>query len=398
MRLTYVFALRTYQHIDTAELVLVARCLSNNHFFGNPFPVPTGPTAIVAPGYALLLSLIYSMFGTGIGAQAVQETICSLVTSLGIGAIVLFSESAEYKLRVGVFAGALGALLPTKLWIETKGAWSTPYDSLILVLLATLTLRQWKRPQFTLSLAILNGFLWGLAMLFAPAFFPILVGFLLAGLFIFTKERPKYTRWACLLLVVSFLVLTPWTIRNYRELGGFFFIRDNLGLEVYNANNDRARPTLEENLKLPKRVHPNDNPMEAAELARLGELRYNQDKLKVAVRWIVDHPKQFSILSAQRFLHFWFPSSNQMWKRIVSGAITLLALTGFVLSCRTYRLAAVNIAVIWLVYPPIYYLVQADPRYPYPIYWTLLLMAAVSILRLIGIMRGRLGKMTAAIS
>lgn len=391
MRLSYIVGLHTYRFIDSAELVSVARCLAHSHFFGNPFPTPTGPTAIVAPGYPFLLSLIYSVFGVGVGAQAIQEITCALVSSLSIAMIVLFAEAGGYALGAGVLAASLAALLPIKLWIETKGAWSTPYDTLILLILCTFTLQHWKKPHFTVGTAMLHGILWGMAMLFAPAFLPILLVFLLVGCFLLTeKERATYVRWACLLVAASVMILTPWTVRNFRRLGGFVFVRDNLGLELYTANNDRARPTLEENMKLPKRPHPNDNHLEAEELARLGELSYNKVKLRAAIRWIVDHPSRFVLLTMQRFLYFWYPNSNQIWKRVVAGIITLLGWTGFLLSFRTHRLPSIMIAVLWIVYPLIYYVMQADPRYSYPIYWTLLLMAGVSIFRLLGIMKGRL--------
>ena len=380
MRLTYIVVLHTYRHIDSAELISVARCLAHFHMFGNPFPTPTGPTAIVAPGYPFLLSLIYSAFGVSSVGEVVQEISCTLVTSFSIAMIVFFAEAGDYAVGAGVLAASLGALLPTKLWIETKGAWSTPYDALILVLLCIFTLRHWKRPRFTPRTAILHGILWGLAMLFAPAFLPILLAFLLVGLFLVTRQqRATYLGWACLLLAASLVMLVPWTVRNFEQLGGVVFVRDNLGLELYIANNDRSLPTLEENMKLPMRPHPNDNHLEAEELIRQGELKYNQQKLRSSIRWIEDHPNRFALLTVQRFLYFWFPSTNQLWKRVLTGLITLLGWLGFVISYRTHRLASIMIAVLWIVYPLIYYVMQADPRYPYPIYWTLLLLAAVAI-------------------
>jgi hypothetical protein len=382
MRLTYIVVLHTYRHIDSAELISVARCLAHSHMFGNPFPTPTGPTAIVAPGYPFLLSLIYSAFGDGVTGEVVQEITCALVSSLGIAMIVFFAE-AGVTVGAGALAASLGALLPTKLWIETKGAWSTPYDALILLLLCILTLKHWKQPYLTARTAILHGILWGLAMLFAPAFLPILLAFLLVGWFLLTqKQRATYVGWACLLIVTAVIILIPWTVRNFTRLGGFVFVRDNLGLELYTANNDRALPTLEENMKLPKRPHPNDNHIEAEELIRQGELKYNKLKLGAAIRWIVSNPSRFVLLTMQRFLYFWYPNSNQIWKRVVAGVITLLGWIGFFFSYRTHHLASIMIAVLWIVYPLIYYVMQADPRYPYPIYWTLLLMAAVSVLHL----------------
>jgi hypothetical protein len=382
MRLTYIRGRHTYREIEPAEVVRVSRSLAQTHWhlFGNPFGTVTGPTAHVAPGYPFLLSLIYSLFGTGTAAEVMKEIACALVSSASIALILVFADVAGYALSAGIIAASLGALLPIKLWIETKGSWDAPYDALALVILCTLTLQHWKQPRFTVRTAMFHGVLWGAAMLFAPPFLPILVAFLVVGWFLFREKRATYAGWACLLIFATSLVLAPWTIRNYRQFGGFVFVRDNLGLELYQANNERAHLTLEENERLPMRPHPT-RPQEANELVRLGELQYNHEKLRAAIQWIRDNPRRFTEMTAQRFLYFWFPNSNYLWKRIAAGVITLLAWISAVFAYRdrAHRLPAIMIGALWVVYPMIYYVIEADPRYPYPIYWTLLLMAGLAL-------------------
>lgn len=393
VRLTYVVAIQHNRVLAPAEVIRVARSLAASHWhlFGNPFPTASGPTAIVAPGYPFVLSLIYSAFGTGTAGVLAQELASGLVSSLSIALIIAFAEAANYTAGTGILAASLGALLPIRLWIETNGSWDTPYDALALVILCILTLRHCKEPRFTVGAGILHGIVWGVAMLFAPAFLPILLAFLAIGWLVFReKHRAAFLRWAGLLVFTAGLILAPWTVRNYWRFGGVFFVRDNLGLELYQANNQRARLTLEENLKLADVPHPFSNPQEARELVRLGELQYNREKLRAVVGWIAHHPGRFIVMTGQRFLYFWFPHSDRLWKRIVAGVITLLAWAGFLLSYRTHWLPAIIVGTLWIVYPMIYYLVQADPRYPYPIYWTLLLMASLALLKSGDLMTKRL--------
>jgi hypothetical protein len=37
------------------------------------------------------------------------------------------------------------------------------------------------------------------------------------------------------------------------------------------------------------------------------------------------------------------------------------------------------LGITWVLYPAVYYLVPADPRYLYPIYWTMLLPAGFAL-------------------
>ena len=49
---------------------------------------------------------------------------------------------------------------------------------------------------------------------------------------------------------------------------------------------------------------------------------------------------------------------------------------------RRHRAGFVLIQLVWLAYPAIYYVLQADGRYRYPVHWTLLLFAAIALERI----------------
>src|SRR5271157_6520169 len=60
---------RTFQF---NEMEKIARSLAEDNVFGNPYALPTGPTAHHAPIYPFLLSLIFRMFGYGPDARLIQ--------------------------------------------------------------------------------------------------------------------------------------------------------------------------------------------------------------------------------------------------------------------------------------------------------------------------------------
>ena len=55
------------------------------------------------------------------------------------------------------------------------------------------------------------------------------------------RTRKPAVAWsAALVLLLCALAITPWLVRNYRVFGQFVFIRDNFGMELHLANNERS--------------------------------------------------------------------------------------------------------------------------------------------------------------
>src|SRR5215813_1500460 len=65
LRMAIILALGLYKYPYRYEMHRIAMSLVNSGVYGNPFPTPTGPSAHYSPGFTLLLSAIYSLFGTG---------------------------------------------------------------------------------------------------------------------------------------------------------------------------------------------------------------------------------------------------------------------------------------------------------------------------------------------
>jgi len=137
------------------------------------------------------------------------------------------------------------------------------------------------------------------------------------------------------------------------------------------------------------RFHPNSNAEEAQTLRALGEYRYNQTRLRKSLAWIRAHPARAANLTLQRIWFSGFP--QKMASRDIGSRDS---------ECSRYtpwrwrpsRSVSVSeasdilrhVPAAWIaLFPLIYYLVQFEYRYRYPLLWTTCLLAAEAI-RLMG--------------
>jgi multisubunit Na+/H+ antiporter MnhC subunit len=80
-----------------------------------------------------------------------------------------------------------------------------------------------------------------------------------------------------------------------------------------------------------------------------------------------------------RIFHFWFPMGRTLLHTALEWSLTVLAFIGLYLLYFRHRAAALLILALWLLYPPVYYIMLWSSRYRYPLNWTLILTAAVAL-------------------
>ncbi len=364
------------------ENVRVARSLVVNGTFADPFAtLKTGVTAHVAPVYPFIYSLFLRAFGTGYVALLVLWVL-SLACLAGQMALL---PLLSWRLRLGVLPGLLAAGLGSvSLFAPVDTHWENFFTGTLL-LLFLLALEDSFSKDHSWWRAVGLGVCAGIIILTNP----VAVLLVLAWPLCLLLARPRgergglFVRFAAI-VVFALATVSPWVIRNYDRFGAFIFVRDNLGLELYTANNSCAAPTLAENIQTAchAKTHPNATRAVAEELAEAGEYAFNQRKLHEAFFWIESNRKAFVILSVRRFRQFWLPDLTSVWESISVWLITLLSLAGIFLVARKSPAGAALMLVAWAFHPLIYYVVQADPRYRYPIFWTSLLPAGCALAEL----------------
>jgi hypothetical protein len=345
--------------------------LAHKGTFSDPFRLlDTGPSAHVAPAFPAAMAAIMRIFGDQADGSYAVQWAGALVLALQLS----FWPFLSRRLGMGFTAGVLGAIAFLFAGIVLLPMWEAFYVGLFIVTLSYLTHRMLTgAPSW--SLIVVSGLLLGITLLLNPV--PIFAFIAILIWICFSNKVSKVKTLS--LAAIPLLVIGPWLIRDYKVLGHFIFIRDNLGLELAVSNNSCAPFWFWKNFHADcfRNLHPDESLAEAEKVRDLGEYGYNQARLRESLVWMRQNPGPFLKVSGQRFIAFWFPTptGNPFSDQHVSAqmlmlwALALLSIPGLWVLWRSDRNAA-GIMLIWLVlFPPIYYFIQYDVRYRYPILW-----------------------------
>ena len=371
--------------IEFAEMEKLARNLAETGTLGNPYKLPTGPSAHHAPVYPAILALVFVLWGYGTQAAWAMVLMNLSFASMQYALLPVLARVARLPVLPAIGAALVGAAVPFR--VLTEARWETTLAALVTVL-AILVSVWWSRdglPSYRRAAAM--GAAWGLALLTAPSLLPV---FLLIALW--WALSPGLAHWRSRLprvgavLLAATVVLVPWSIRNYRALGAPVFVRSNFGIEFSVSNHDTAYVLARDNYLVgyPDNYfhenHPWSDRGHAARVQRVGEIAYNRERLAEAVQWCRDEPEQFLRLTLGRVWQFWaMPSINQRYKDVLLQPITVLGFVGLAIVWRRDRQAGAVFASLLLGYPLVYYFVQTGTRYRYPIDWAPVLLAAYAL-------------------
>src|SRR6266704_2745493 len=345
LRVALILAFHNLRANDNQELLNIAVSLASTGVFGDPYAIQTGPTAHSAPVYPFILGLILWAFGTGARGNLIHLMFNSFLSSFQYSLLPRVAVTYGLHKRVGVLSGFLGALIPLDLLDGIRGA-EAPLAGTTLIVLSLLVLRTWEREDFSARSALVQGACWGIGLLVAPTLILVFLATSILSFLLFTFRRGETIQYLGGLVCMIVLVLLPWTIRNYLQLGSFLFIRDDFGLEFSISNNGKALPNFEDNVRsgVYHSLHPISSYREASRVREVGEINYNREKMSTALNWIAQSPIAFVRLTALRFLFFWFPKTLRPIESITLWLITLSALLGLFWLFRINRLAAIMIS------------------------------------------------------
>jgi hypothetical protein len=353
------------------EMGLLATSLLHGHGFSSPFGIPTGPTALVAPGYPTLIAALFLVFGTDTFASEIAIIALQILVSLVT--IWLMMRIARQVLddRTAILAGAFWALSLPLLWIPAI-FWETSLSACALPAMILLALRCCRRPA--IATWLLLGSFAAVVALINPALLPSLVA-IMAGTAWHTR---RVARTAPLLGLLALLLLfSPWPIRNALQFHAFIPLRSTAGFELWMGNRPGATGFLDESL------FPMYNRQELASYVAKGEVAYTSDKSAQAWQYIRAHPAVFLDLSLRRCFRFWSGTGNVDWPRIdeLHALLTsMLGFTGIVFLYRNHmRVFALLMALPLLLFPLPYYITHAEFRYRLNLDPLLTLLAAYAV-------------------
>jgi hypothetical protein len=359
----------------------------------NPFcALDTGPSSHLSPVFPTFLALIMKLFGVGsVGMYAI------ILASI----IVLSIELALFPVMSRIFGmGEITGIIGASIWLAAKPklvyGWEALYaGGLIAAACCCYRLYLEKPEDDRRKMAWSLGALMGFTILTIPT---VGVVYAVWMLWEIGKQKTAFLRQSFVpLVLVPFLVLAPWIIRNHLTFHRFVPVRDDIGLELAVSNNDCARFSMNANMESGcfDQLHPNKSLNEARKVRDLGEAQYNKMRLHEAGKWIHSHPKGFLNLTAERFVAFWLPTETftlhhytnyRKWERLGIYAMTMLSLPGLFLLYRRDPKSWVIAMSCLSVFPLTYYVIQSEYRYRYPVLWVSFLLGALPIRALVASM------------
>lgn len=243
------------------------------------------PTAYRPPGYPLILSLFVFL-----GADIVHLRILNFI-ALGLCMYLLHKILKD---RCSPFAATIGALLVVcyPVLYYTAGALLSETIGALLFLLIILLL---TRTTKSYRVYFLSGLLFGYLILTIPIFVLILFGFVLWSYFCKISIDAKGIS---MTVVVAFLLVSIWCIRNYAVFNSFVFVSSNGGENLLLGNSENTTPNSGSNEDIISKY--------VAEASQFNLQEVEQDRYyrAKAIEFALNHKIYTLKLYAQKFLNY----------------------------------------------------------------------------------------------
>jgi len=268
----------------------IASYLASGHGFADRH----GTTSFRPPIYPLFLALVSAIVGPGLtAARVVQCFLGSLSCVLLFYCVTLF-----FSEKAGFLAGLISAGYPLLVYLPSRFL----SENLMVALLPAgliLLFKGARAPSFYWT--ILAGLVFGLAALARPMM--MAAPFFLLPWFL--SSRPRWpTRCLLYFFLSFFLILVPWTIRNYSHYQRFVPVTTNGGHTFWGANS----PWAQGGWKIPPAAWDGEKVL-SYDIASRKDLSEDilQDRLffREGLEWIRNHPVQFLRLLPKKLHRFW---------------------------------------------------------------------------------------------
>jgi hypothetical protein len=360
------------------EMGWIARALASGHGFSSPYYPLSGPTAIMSPLYPGLLSLVFRLFGIySLTSAFVILTINSLLSTLTC-IPVYFSAKYSLGLRGAKVAAWAWALYPFAIYFSAGRVWEYSLTSLLFTTCFCIAQRihQSAKPLAWIGFGALYG-ITAHSNASVMSTLPFLLGF---ALWQAHKAGRPWALKGALTMLTFFLVLTPWTIRNYRAFGMIVPVRDNIWLEIYLDDFGKAYLDHTSPPTAGDRGYPADSPTELQKYLSMGEKAYLA-QMHAKAMYDLRHNPRFGFLALKtlrRAIYYWTGywsfSADELRDQPYTpenvfyvSTVTLFMLLGIRSLWRTNRTAVMPYLLLIGVFPITYYLTHPMMDYRQPL-------------------------------
>lgn len=337
----------------------------------------SSPAVDRGPAYPYLLAGIFRLTG-GVDFTAVQvfQAVCHGLTSF----LIFLVATRIFQRRVAIIAQALCALHPMLIWYTAR-IWVETVNTLAItiILLAIVLLNE----RLTFPRSIGAGAAMGIAALTKSII--ILFPFA-AGIYFFLRWRKESLPHVLLMIFSTFLLVVPWTIRNYAVSGQLVPVHTSLGLNLIQGD------TIGE--------YWWEKPYSTIELWHLGKRKVDSvlagsqhtatdpigDRMLMRSSWShsLSDPLFFAKRALANFITFWYLSESKMkslFLIFIQGPLLLcVILVSILLWSKNQMIRPVVLLIGY--YVAVHSLTVGWARYSVPIIPACLILAAYGIWKL----------------
>jgi len=257
-----------------------------------------GPTAYWPPGWPLTMTVLFRMFGVSTLVVALFNLLCNFVSAWVMQDL---ARRIGHSVLAGRVALLLIALYPNNAFYVPLAMTECFYTALLLGGCWLLVCRTgWAG-------LVLAGLVFGVAMLVKAqtlVVVPLIFAIRLWREPDALRRLPMLVGQGALVLALALLTVSPWTLRNHREMGAYVLVSTNGGITLLTGNNDSARGDFTP-----------DDPLVHQLNARKGlnEMQYDAEAKRLGMAWIAQHPAGFVKLMPLKLARLWLPDGEAQW-------------------------------------------------------------------------------------
>lgn len=289
---------------------------------GSGFAGKTGITARRPPLYPFFISWIENLsLNTFVVVRLVQ---CFLGALLPL--FIFDIARRMYRIEIGFIAACIAALYPIFIFLPSRFLTENLFTFLVLLAI-------WYFVRFEESgihAYFIFGSLCGLAILTRPSLLLFLPLFVLWGFLRFRKKTSFFLLSSFLFSLGAFLVVSPWSLRNYLVFGSFVPVTTNAGITFMHDNN----PYLKEmgwagpqnRIFRPEVVY--SDLQDSRAWLQMNEAAQDNYLMKRTRQWIGDNPSEFMYLLPRKvisFFNFRQASNTAELKTILMDIVSFLS-------------------------------------------------------------------------
>nr|WP_307875764.1 hypothetical protein [Clostridium felsineum] len=270
LSLIWVILVRTQPYSDFQYYNELAKQIANGGVWGNTY---------TSVGYSILLGFVYKIFG---GSLIVAKLFNIVLTALNYFILykVLNKVNINEKKRKIIYT--IFVIFPNNIFYNSITGTEIIFNTLLLLI----TLIYFSDIKYKY---IMLGILTAASAMIKPFF--ILFFFAVFILELVMKKRLlNALKQGILILVISMICLAPWIYRNTKFMGQFTFISNNSGIVLYINNNSQNHYGLWMDAN-----NVENSIVKKKSYIKANETKKNKMLSTAAKKWIISHPKQYTI-------------------------------------------------------------------------------------------------------